>query len=173
MDPVRRALFVLLSLACFFVRNAHAQTAADSAAIMRAVEHWEQGWNEADVALATRDYAEDIDWTNAFGTRVQGRDSLTVRLGWILGHANITAGQSEYGYHDLAFLTPDIALLRSKAIVEGQRTMSGEPMDDRHIHHLRVFERRDGHWLIVSHLIAQAREKRGPAGPPPGSRPPR
>lgn len=170
---MRRDLFLLLSLACFFGETARAQTAADSAAIMRAVEHWEQGWNAADVALATRDYAEDVDWTNAFGTRVQGRDSLTARLGWILGHANITAGQSEYVYNDLTFLTPDIALLRSKAIVEGQRTISGEPMDDRHIHHLRVFERRDGRWLIVSHLVSQAREKRGPAGPPPDPRPPR
>ena len=33
------------------------------------------------------------------------------------------------------------------------------PMRARVIHHLRVLERRDGRWQIVSHLISQAKEK--------------
>lgn len=146
-------------LACFFGHIAHAQTAADRSAILQAVENWEQGWNEGNITLLTQDYADDADWTNAFGRRVQGRDSLAARLRWILSRANITAGQSEYVYNDLTFLTPNIALLRSKAIVEGQLRPDGEPMGDRHIHHLRVFERRNDRWLIVSHLISQAQER--------------
>jgi ketosteroid isomerase-like protein len=69
------------------------------------------------------------------------------------------AQQSEYVFHDLTFLSPDIALLRSKTIVEGQLRADGEPMGDRHNDHLRVFQRRDGRWVIVSHLISQANKK--------------
>lgn len=154
----------MLALACFFGHVAfghvaHAQTYADSSANMQAVEHWEQGWNKADVALLTRDYADDADWTNAFGRRVQGRDSLAAQLRWVLDRANVRAGATEYVYNDLTFLTPDIALLRSEAVVEGQLRPDGAPMGDRHIHHLRVFERRSDRWVIVSHLISQAQER--------------
>lgn len=155
---VRRTLF-MFALTFFFINITHAQTAADSSTIMQAVEKWEQGWNERDVALMTQDYAEVTDWTNAFGGRVQSRDSLATRLRWIFNRGFIKDAQSDYVYNDLTFLTPDIALLRSKAIVKGQLRPDGEQMGDRHIHHLRVFERRNDRWLIVSHLISQAQDR--------------
>jgi hypothetical protein len=68
------------------------------------------------------------------------------------------SGRNEYA--DVRFLSPDIALVRSKLIRAGQQTSNGEVMADRHIDHLRVVERRDGRWQIVSHLISQANEKR-------------
>ncbi len=55
---------------------------------------------------------------------------------------------------------PEVALLRSKLVRAGQQTSTGETMPDRHIHHLRVLQRREGAWQIVSHLISQAHERR-------------
>jgi hypothetical protein len=41
-----------------------------------------------------------------------------------------------------------------------QQTSSGILMPDRHINHLRVYERRNGQWLIVSHMISQQQPRR-------------
>lgn len=62
-------------------------------------------------------------------------------------------------YEDVTFLAPDIALIRSELVRVGQKTDSGETMHDRYVNHLRVLQKRDGQWVIVSHLISQAKEK--------------
>lgn len=140
-------------------QNASAQgfgTPADSSAIMAAVERWERGWEVYDPELAARDYSDDADWTNAFGMRRIGRDSIQSLLTEVFGVSAVTAGTTRYEYHDLDFLSPDIALLRSRAIREGQQLADGTaPV--RRIGHLRVFRKRAGEWLIVSHLIADER----------------
>jgi predicted TIM-barrel fold metal-dependent hydrolase len=65
-------------------------------------------------------------------------------------------------FENVTFLTPDVAMLRSKLVRAGQKTSTGETMPDRHIHHLRVPQRRAGKWQIVSHLISQSHEKSKP-----------
>lgn len=157
---MRKSLLLLTAL--FFLPNpVHAQTAADSVAILSLLDSWNQGWAEANADLAVQAYAQDADWTNAFGDRVIGRDSLKQTLAFIFGLDFVMAGDSGGNeFADLTFLTPDVALLRSKLVRVGQQMRSGETMPDRHVHHLRVFQRRDGEWQIVSHLISQAHEKR-------------
>ena len=66
---------------------------------------------------------------------------------------------SQNEFEDVTLLTPDIALLRSKLVRTGQKTSTGEKMPDRHAHHLRVLQRRNGTWRIVSHLISQSHQK--------------
>lgn len=156
-----RLLLLLLAAVWSFPAPAHAQTEADSAAILASLDSWNQGWAEADAGLAVQAYADDADWTNAFGDRVIGRDSLEKTLAFIFGLDFVMAGDSGGNvFEDLTFLTPDVALLRSKLVRVGQQMRTGETMPDRHVHHLRVFQRRGGEWQIVSHLISQAHEKR-------------
>ena len=155
-----KSLLVLAAL-LFLPNPAHAQTAADSVAILSLLDSWNQGWAQANADLAVQAYAEEADWTNAFGDRVIGRDSLKQTLAFIFGLDFVMAGDSgDNEFADLTFLTPDVALLRSKLVRIGQQMRSGETMPDRHVHHLRVFQRRDGEWQIVSHLISHAHEKR-------------
>ena len=136
----------------------------DRAAVLTTLDSWTRGWAEKDVDLAVRDYAEDVDWTNAFGDRFQGREELREGLEFIFGLDFVMAGTSqEDEYTDVTFLTPDVALLRSKLVRTGQRMPNGDRMPDRHVHHLRVLERRGDGWEIVSHLISQAQEKGLPA----------
>ena len=153
-------LFIAFLAACALAPIPRAQTAADTTAIFAALADAEEGWNTGDVELATRRYADNADWTNAFGDRVVGRDSLVALLTEILSLDFVRAGRTEYVFNDVTFLSADVALLRSRSVVRGQRQSDGVPMADRHNDHLRVFQQRDGTWVIVSHLISQANEKR-------------
>jgi len=129
-------------------------------AVLRTIQSWNEGWMARDAALAVADYAEDTDWTNAFGDRFQGRDELQQGLEFIFSLDFVMAGSSAGNtYEDVTFLTPEVAVIRSQLVRAGQQTDSGETMRDRHIDHLRVLQKRNGRWVIVSHLISQAKEK--------------
>jgi len=92
--------------------------------------------------------------------RFRGREELRQGLEFIFGLDFVMAGDSgAEEYEDVTFVTPDVALLRSKLVRAGQETGTGETMADRHINHLRVLQKREGRWVIVSHLISQAKEK--------------
>ncbi len=156
-----KTLATALALISLFPSLVLSQTDADRTAVLETLDSWNQGWVERNAALAVQDYSEDVDWTNAFGDRFQGRDALRKGLEFIFSLDFVMAGDSGGNeFADVSFLTPDIALLRSKLIRLEQQTSGGEVMPDRHIHHLRVLQRRDGKWQIVSHLISQAKEKR-------------
>lgn len=155
-------LFALLALGMLIsTGSAGEEHASDRAEILRTLESWNHGWAQRDADLAVSDYAQDVDWTNAFGDRFQGKEALREGLSHIFGLDFVMAGDSSGSeYADVTFLTRDVALLRSKLVRSGQRMSTGETMPDRHINHLRVFHRRDGRWVIVSHLISQAQKKR-------------
>jgi uncharacterized protein (TIGR02246 family) len=141
--------------------SASAQTEADKKEILRSFDSWNQGWAYRDADLAVQDYADDTDWTNAFGARFQGKKALRDGLEYIFSLDFVMAGDSAGNeYEDITFLSPDIAIVRSKLVRSGQKTSTGEAMPDRNINHLRVFQKRDGRWLIVSHLISDAKERR-------------
>ncbi|MDF1799960.1 MAG: SgcJ/EcaC family oxidoreductase [Planctomycetota bacterium] len=152
-------ILALLACSCATVRDdAEASAAAE---VLATLESWSHGWAEADAAIAVQDYAEDADWTNAFGDRFQGRAALREGLEFIFSLGFVMAGESSGNqFAEVTFVTPDVALVRSKLIRVGQEQSDGSLMPDRHINHLRVLHRRDGRWLIVSHLISQALAKR-------------
>jgi uncharacterized protein (TIGR02246 family) len=131
-------------------------SSTDSMTIMQAVANWERGWEIYDAELASRDYSDSADWTNAFGMRRIGRDSIHATLAAVFTISAVTAGVTQYEYHDLRFLSDTVALLRSRAIREGQQLADGTA-EVRRINHLRVFARPAGQWKIVSHLIGDER----------------
>ncbi len=152
---------LLLIVVCLLANSAFAQSEADSEAIMKTFESWDRGWAERNAALAVKDYAEDADWTNAFGDRFQGKEALLRGLDHIFSLDFVMSGNSDKNeFTKIEFLAPDIAVVRSKLVRKGQQTSSGDVMPDRDIHHLRVYAKRGDQWLIVSHLISQAHEKR-------------
>lgn len=151
----------LLLLVMVWPNNSWAQSDEDRDAILGTFSTWNKGWAQVDADLAVQDYAEDTDWTNAFGDRFEGRERLRDGLARIFSLGFVMAGTSaENEFTDIDFLSPDIAIVRSKLVRTGQQRSSGELMPDRHINHLRVYQKRDGRWLIVSHMISQAQEKR-------------
>lgn len=131
--------------------------ATDRAAILQAIERWDRGWKTKDPKLAAQDYADDADWTNAFGNRQIGRKNIEDLLVTIFGMATVMAGSTEYEYHDFTFIAPRTVLLRSRSIRTGQQFPDGTTQSPRRINHLRVFVKDGDRWLIVSHLIADER----------------
>ena len=156
-----KRLIPFLLMTALWSANSGTQSEADEEAILATFETWNRGWAEADADLTVKDYAEDTDWTNAFGDRFQGKTALRDGLAYVFSLGFVMAGDSAGNeYNDVTFLSPDVAMVRSKLVRSGQKTSTGEVMPDRHINHLRVYRKRDGRWLIVSHLISQAKEKR-------------
>jgi hypothetical protein len=120
----------------------------DEALILETLESWEQGWAHQN--------AEDADWTNAFGDRFQSKEEFQKGLEFIFSLDFVMAGESDgHQFDDIKFLSSDVAVVRSKLVRVNQLTSSDQLMPDRHINHLRVYERRSGQWLIVSHMISQ------------------
>ena len=157
---MKLAIPILLT-AILWPIDSGAQSDADRDAVMKTFDSWNQGWAQVDADLAVQDYSEDTDWTNAFGDRFEGREELRDGLAHVFSLGFVMAGTSaENEFTDIEFLSSDIAIVRSKLIRAGQQTSTGELMSDRHINHLRVYQKRDGRWLIVSHMISQAQEKR-------------
>lgn len=131
--------------------------AADSIALFSAMERWEEGWRVEDPALASQDYSDDADWTNAFGMRRIGRTAIHELLTEVFDLPFVMAGDTEYEFHDMMPLGSDVILLRSRAIRVGQELPDGTVEEPRRTGHLRVFQRRGNEWLIVSHLIGDER----------------
>ncbi|MHA7871526.1 MAG: YybH family protein, partial [Hyphococcus sp.] len=115
-----RAMICCLAFWALAMAPANAQTDADKDAILATLSSWNEGWAQADASLAVQDYAEDVDWTNAFGDRFQGRDDLRQGLEFIFSLGFVMAGHTGGNeYADITFLSPDIALLRSKLVRKG------------------------------------------------------
>lgn len=133
---------------------------SDSKEILKAIDNWNKGWASKDVELAVKNYSNDTDWTNAFGDRVQSKSELRQLLTEIFSMDFVMNGVDNYVNDDIQFLTDDIALLRSTNVRTGQQWSDGTLMNDRYIHHLRVYQRIDNEWKITDHMISQAHEKK-------------
>ena len=133
---------------------------ADQKAIERAIENWNTGWRTKDPALATRDYSEDADWTNAFGMTRNGRVEIQKMMEEVFQLPFVMRAESEVVDQKIRFVRPDVALVTTTIERRGQMTPSGESLGIRNTYHLRVFVRSNGRWQIVSHLISDARDPR-------------
>jgi uncharacterized protein (TIGR02246 family) len=133
-----RAVYTITMIITIFISfKSLAQTESDSSAIFKTMANWNKAWETRDAKLAVQDYTEDADWTNAFGMRRVGRDSIQVLLEYVFSLPFVMAGQSNYEYHDLKFLNSDIAILRSRNIRNGQKLPNGQIEEPRRINHLR------------------------------------
>ena len=151
----------LVAASCTSPRPA-ADRAVDTRAVEAAVDRWTEAWQVKDAALAARDYADDAEWTNAFGQTQRGRAAIEAQLREVFALPFVTAGQSAPTAQTVRFLRPDVALVWTRVERRGQQAPSGEALGLRRTSHLRVFERRGGAWVITSHLISDARDTAAP-----------
>lgn len=132
----------------------------ESKEILKTIDNWNEGWDLKDVELAIKDYSKNTDWTNAFGDRMQSKSELRQLLTEIFAMDFVMDGTDDYANDDVQFLTDNIALLRSTNVRTGQKWSDGTLMNDRYIHHLRVYQKINNEWKIISHMISQAQEKK-------------
>ena len=151
-----KKMILLLILAFNLNTFVKAQNKDDKQQIETIIKTIALGWKEKDVEKTTKHYDDNVDWTNAFGDRMQSKEELKVLLKEIYSFDFVMKGKSESQYNDISFLTPKIAIIRSKTIVKGQEWGDGTKMKDRHNHHLMVLQKKDKEWKVISHLISQA-----------------
>ena len=151
---------VILILLTFVPSAVAAQTPADREQVMAVIERWNEGWTSKNPELASRDYSEDAFWMNAFGMERKGRDAVREMLRQVFDLPIMAGATSNVVGHEVKFLTDDVATVVTRVDRKGQTSALGEQLGTRKTSHLRVFQKRDGQWVIVSHLISDARDTR-------------
>ncbi|HWL94918.1 MAG TPA: nuclear transport factor 2 family protein [Phycisphaerae bacterium] len=130
--------------------------------MLAAIERWDRAWQTRDAALAAQDYSDDAVWVNAFGMRRTGRAAIERTLAEVFALPFVAAGESRTIGHDVRYLSRDIALVATIVERRGQQAPDGQALGLRRTSHLRVLQRRGDRWVIVSHLISDARDQQGP-----------
>lgn len=154
---------LLLVLASLIVSScSNEPTVSDRASVVGAIERWDQAWKTKDARLGAQDYSDDAHWVNAFGMRRTGAAAVEQTLKEVFALPFVAAGESQTVGHDIRFLKPDVAVVATSVERRGQLTPDGKQLGVRHTSHLRVFQRREGKWQIVSHLISDARDRQAP-----------
>ena len=152
-------LFIVLStlLSCTLEEAEVAKDySLDKDEINKTIQEWDKAWTTKDVELAVKYYATETDWTNAFGDRVQSKSDLRSLLELIFELDFVMSGENNYGENEITFLNDSIATVRSHNVRVNQKWPDGTAMDDRHVDHLRVYNKTNGKWLIIDHMISQA-----------------
>lgn len=154
--------FLLFAFLLSIAGPAMGQQTDDEAMIFAAIDRWDRAWQIKDPALGAQDYSDNADWTNAFGMRREGRAAIRATLAEVFALPFVAAGTSETQGHSVRFLGADAALVLTRVERAGQYSPSGEGLGERRTSHLRVFEKQDGQWRIVAHLISDARDTESP-----------
>ena len=139
--------------------NVKSSQEQDKQDILKTIEDWDSAWGTKDVDLAIKDYSKETDWTNAFGDRVQGKAKLKQLLQTIFAMDFVMTGENNYGESEIDFADSNTAIVRSQNIRKNQTWPNGTKMADRYVNHLRVYQKIDGSWKIISHMISQAHQK--------------
>ena len=126
------------------------------------IENWNQGWVKKDAKLATRDYTDDADWTNAFGMKKKGRAEIEKFLNEVFSLPFVMGGQSKTVEQTVRTIRTDVALVITRVERVGQRTPTGGDLGTRQTSHLRVLVKVGNEWKIISHLISDARDPQRP-----------
>lgn len=139
----------------------HDDTHADEAAIEATMMTLLRAFEARDAEPLREVYADDADWTNAFGTTLQGRDAIVEYLDGLFNDPNFAAGEL-VGPPEVSArpVGEGAVIVRVYQEIEGQRSAEGDTLPVRRNHSMRVLERQpDGAWLIVSELYMDARDE--------------
>ena len=155
-------LFLLAFVNIAIAQADELQQETDKAEIERAIENWNTAWKIRNPGLAAQDYSDDADWTNAFGMSRVGRAEIESILTEVFKLPFVMAGDSRTVDQDIRLIGSDHALVLTRVERLGQRNPAGQDIGQRRTTHLRVFEKKDGTWQIISHLISDARDTQQP-----------
>ena len=108
-------------------------------------------------------FAADVDWTNAWGRRLHGREELSQFWEQARHDQNYLAGKMTPDSEriDVRFVRPDVAVVHTYAERTGQRTSTtgtGKVIPTRKVHTQYVVSKEDGKWLIQSELIMDEKQ---------------
>jgi uncharacterized protein (TIGR02246 family) len=125
--------------------------------IANKIEDWNKGWKVKDYKLATRWYSDAADFTNAFGHNKIGRSEIEKFMKEVFQLPFVMSGDSKVTKQKFIPLDGKIVLVITSVERTGQKTSDEKELGIRQTTHHRVF-RKDNEWLIVGHLISDARD---------------
>jgi uncharacterized protein (TIGR02246 family) len=119
------------------------------------------GFQERNADKLVDVYSADADWVNAFGSVKRGGVEIVEYLRGLFADDNFNAGSLKAPPEtSFRVLTPDVLLVNAHLQVEGQKLVSGDAIEVRDNHSLRVLQRQsDGRWLIVSEMYNDANQE--------------
>ncbi|WP_420603476.1 hypothetical protein [Flagellimonas sp.] len=158
---MKNTVSILFAVALFLSCNSEKKESSidltnDKLVIDQTIKDWDKAWETKNLELALKHYADQTDWTNAFGDRVQSKEELKDLLGFIFNMDFVMAGENNYGENEITFINDSTVTVRSQNIRKNQEWADGTKMDDRYINHLRIYQKRNDVWLITNHMISQA-----------------
>ncbi len=130
----------------------------DEQALLQIIARRDEGWKTFDAELASRDYAPDADWTNAFGLQKHGKAAIFEFLEGAYKVPSMRSRKSTPSTTTFRFIRSDVVSASSYRETIGQGTPSGGVYPTRKTHDLRVFVRDKDKWTIVSHLIMDEKQ---------------
>ena len=135
--------------------------ADDKDAVTSVVERNIAAFRDFDAGRVSGTYADDADWTNAFGVRRRGRADIREFLTNLFARPQFRArAQSGPSEMSVRFAGPDVAIVQTFAEIVGQRGPNNEELPPRKLHRLMVLTKNAGEWLIVSELVMDERQDR-------------
>ena len=120
----------------------------------------ESAFKHHDVELLRDVYTDDVNWTNAFGRHIEGKEKVIQYLKGLFQEPRFTSGQLKGRPEaDVQVVTDDVVVVNTYAEIAGQKTTKGDiPL--RRNHSLKVLVKtKDNHWRIASEMYMDARDE--------------
>ena len=131
---------------------------ADGDAIEALLDDYIRAWAAEDVDGLLDAYTDDVEWTNAYGVVLRGKDALAGFLGEMFAvfDATVAAQEAERRQRlSVRFLGDDTAVVHS--VTDSERIESRDGDGARRVHVTYVLQKRDGEWRIAHQMIMDAR----------------
>ena len=138
----------------------HSANDMEKAAIGKVLGKVGKAFGMMDASIIADCYTEDADWTNAFGTTLQGRDNIIEYLEKLFADERFGQGKMVgEPQGSIRLVKDDVAVAKTYVEREGQGTTDGGEIDTRRNHSLKVLTKKDGRWLIVSDMYMDERDE--------------
>lgn len=131
-----------------------ATVAQDETAIRAIVNHWQQAWSKFDASILEGDYADDADWSNAFGIRNKGSAKILAFMTAMFKRPAVQGRRTTWDEPRIRFVRSDVALVSRDYQTLGHKTLDGNEMPERKTHSTWLLTKDDGKWRIVSQIIS-------------------
>jgi uncharacterized protein (TIGR02246 family) len=138
-----------------------AGTPEDEAAIRTIVNHWQQTWDRFDASFLEGDFAEDADWLNAFGVKIQGSSKILAFMAGMVKRPTVQGRKTTWDEPRIRFVRSDVALAYRDYRTVGHKTLDGKEMPQRNTHATWFLTKDGGKWRISSQVIYD--DNSGPA----------
>lgn len=136
-----------------------AASAEDAEAITSVMQRLGQAWGSGDADAVAALYAEDAEWTNAFGNVIRSPAELRAFLASMFSQDAPGTSASELSSYrplSLRYVGDNVAIVHGVVTSTREDARSGEGL--RRVHNTYVLTNESGDWQIIHHIIMDARE---------------